>query len=101
MVIVCDSVSPFILGKAPQSALSKDQMGLLRDIADSELTLEEKNTLLRYLYFDSVIHIWKINNSQVAYSRCLESDFAKETKQKNDIKKENEKCMNESEFPDD
>lgn len=37
-----------------QSALSKEQMGLLRQIGDSPLTLEEKNSMLRYLYFCSV-----------------------------------------------
>ena len=68
-------------------------MGLLREIADSELTLEEKNSLLRYLYFDSVFSYLKMKNVQVAYTHCLESDLAKETKQKSDIKKENEKCI--------
>lgn len=68
-------------------------MGILREIADSELTLEEKNSLLRYLYFDSVFSCLKMKNVQVAYTRCLESDLAKETKQKSDIKKENEKCI--------
>ncbi len=38
----------------PQGALSKEQMGLLRKIADSPLSAEEKNSLLRYLFFCSV-----------------------------------------------
>ena len=42
------------VGKMPQSALSKEQMGLLKQIGDSPLTLEEKNSMLRYLYFCSV-----------------------------------------------
>ena len=42
------------VGKMPQGALSKEQMGLLRKIADSPLSAEEKNSLLRYLFFCSV-----------------------------------------------
>ncbi|KAM7458441.1 hypothetical protein BLSTO_00793 [Blastocystis sp. subtype 1] len=76
------SIEEVIMGsrKMPQGALSKEQMGLLRKIADSPLSAEEKNSLLRYLFFCSA-----------AYARCLESDMAKEVRQKTLYMKENEK----------
>ncbi|KAK8799268.1 hypothetical protein WA171_006015 [Blastocystis sp. BT1] len=66
--------------KAPQSVFSKEQTALLQAINESPLSVEEKNSLLRYLYF-----------SAVRYMRCLESDIAKEVKQKEILKTENEK----------
>ncbi|KAK8808793.1 hypothetical protein WA538_002302 [Blastocystis sp. DL] len=65
---------------APQSVFSKEQTSLLETINKSPLSVEEKNSLLRYLFFTSVRCI-----------RCLESDLAKETKQKETLRAENEK----------
>ena len=45
----CDNI-----GKAPQSVFSKEQTALLQAINESPLTVEEKNSLLRYLYFSAV-----------------------------------------------
>ena len=43
-----------LVGKAPQSVLSKDQSSLLQAINVAPITLEEKNSLLRFLYFSTV-----------------------------------------------
>lgn len=42
------------IGKAPQSVFSKEQTALLQAINESPLSVEEKNSLLRYLYFSAV-----------------------------------------------